>query len=260
MPINVICRGCLARFTVADKFAGKKGPCPKCKAVIEIPKVEEKVVIHEPEIEAGAKNAAGVSILKPLERKETVINPMLIAGYIAGAVLFLFVAFVLRNLEDKTIMLAIGSLAIAPPLVWGGYCMLRDDEELEPFSGLNLATRVGICSLLYPILWLVFNFLYGRFFGDEPAELWSIVMLAPIILFFGAGIAAACFDFDLGVGFFHYSLYLVVSIVLRLVMGLPIAGPAASPTPTTPPIDTMPVPGGPPPVSWLIEAVQQWIA
>ena len=207
-------------------------------------------------MEAGAKNAAGVSILKPLERQETVINPMLIAGYAAGALLVLFIAFVLRNLQDKTIMLAIGAVALAPPLAWGGYCMLRDDEELEPYAGTNLASRVAICSLLYPLLWWLFGFLYGRFFGDEPAELWTLVILAPVILFLGAGIATACFDFDLGVGFFHYALYLVVTVVLRLVMGLPLAGPAAGPAP--PPPETPPLPT-PPPLGWLLEAFQQWI-
>jgi len=255
MPINVICRGCHARFTVADKFAGKKGPCPKCKAVIEIPKADEQVVIHEPEIEAGAKNAAGVSILKPIERTETKINPMIIAGYVAGSVLVLFIAFVLRNLEDKTIMLAIGAVALAPPLAWGGYCLLRNDEDLEPYAGMNLAIRVTICSLLYPILWWLFSFVYGRFFGEEPAELWSLVMLAPVFLFLGAGIAAACFDFDLGVGFFHYSLYLVVTLILRLVMGLPLAGPAAPPAAPPAPPPTLPPPPKLTSVDWLIDAV-----
>ena len=37
MPIQVICPGCHARFTVSDKFGGKEGPCPKCKQKIKIP-------------------------------------------------------------------------------------------------------------------------------------------------------------------------------------------------------------------------------
>jgi hypothetical protein len=37
MPILVSCPGCKAQFHVSEKFAGKKGPCPKCKAVITIP-------------------------------------------------------------------------------------------------------------------------------------------------------------------------------------------------------------------------------
>ena len=38
MPISVVCPGCKARFNVSDKFAGKKGPCPKCKTVLTVPR------------------------------------------------------------------------------------------------------------------------------------------------------------------------------------------------------------------------------
>src|SRR5688572_29605238 len=37
MPIQVTCPGCKAQFNVSEKFAGKNGPCPKCKAPIVIP-------------------------------------------------------------------------------------------------------------------------------------------------------------------------------------------------------------------------------
>ncbi|HUY31273.1 MAG TPA: hypothetical protein VMV69_00725 [Pirellulales bacterium] len=39
MPIPVTCPGCKTSFTVGDKHAGKKGSCPKCKAIIAIPKL-----------------------------------------------------------------------------------------------------------------------------------------------------------------------------------------------------------------------------
>ena len=65
MPINVTCPGCLKRFSVADKFAGKQGPCPKCKKIITIPKKEDQVVIHAPDhSEAGAVGAGGRHVLK----------------------------------------------------------------------------------------------------------------------------------------------------------------------------------------------------
>ena len=68
MPIKVICPGCTKRFTVSEKFAGQKGPCPHCKAEIKIPEVaEEEVVIHAPE-NFGPKDAGGRAVLKPIER------------------------------------------------------------------------------------------------------------------------------------------------------------------------------------------------
>ncbi|MEC8508925.1 MAG: MJ0042-type zinc finger domain-containing protein, partial [Planctomycetota bacterium] len=35
MSIRVTCPGCHARFNVSDQFAGKSGPCPKCKKTIQ---------------------------------------------------------------------------------------------------------------------------------------------------------------------------------------------------------------------------------
>src|SRR5258708_6764900 len=39
MPIPVTCPSCKTSFTVGDQHAGKKGPCPKCKGIIAIPKL-----------------------------------------------------------------------------------------------------------------------------------------------------------------------------------------------------------------------------
>ena len=36
------------------------------------------------------------------------------------------------------------------------------------------------------------------------------------------GAALVCFDFEYMTGFFHFCLYLVVTIGLRLIMGLPL--------------------------------------
>ena len=48
MAIRVICPGCITSFEVDDRFAGQKGPCPKCGHTIEIPK--EKLIVHEPDM------------------------------------------------------------------------------------------------------------------------------------------------------------------------------------------------------------------
>ena len=72
MPINVTCPKCLTKFTVGDQHAGKTGACPKCKGPITVPSKEDEIVIHAPEFgEAGAKDAKGRSVLKPIARKET---------------------------------------------------------------------------------------------------------------------------------------------------------------------------------------------
>ena len=86
MPIQVTCPGCLSRFSVSDKFAGKKGPCPKCKKEISIPTKAEEVVIHAPE-PTGPKDSQGKVILKPIRRTDTLLTRRLLV-FIAGAVLF----------------------------------------------------------------------------------------------------------------------------------------------------------------------------
>ena len=64
MAINVVCPGCRSRFAVSEKFAGKTGPCPKCKQPIVIPTPAAKdVVVHEPEpAQPTAPGAAPVVI------------------------------------------------------------------------------------------------------------------------------------------------------------------------------------------------------
>lgn len=57
MPIAVSCPSCKTKFTVSDKFAGKQGPCPKCKAPITIPALEAKP--SEPAAKPGAAARAG---------------------------------------------------------------------------------------------------------------------------------------------------------------------------------------------------------
>ena len=82
MAIDVTCAACKTRFQVSDKFAGKQGPCPKCKAIITVPSKKDEVVIHVPE--SGPKDSKGVLVLKPLTRKETRLTPVNI-GIIVGS-------------------------------------------------------------------------------------------------------------------------------------------------------------------------------
>jgi predicted Zn finger-like uncharacterized protein len=232
MAIAITCPGCHARFKVSDKFAGKKGPCPKCKKVIEVPKADDKIVIHEPEF--GPKDASGREVLKPLEREETQFQPMILVAVAGVALLLLAVAWILGRSESGPpwIFLCVGAVVLAPPLAWGGYIFLRDDELLEHYTGGALVVRTALCSIGYAGLWGLFAFLYARMFGDQPVDSWNVLFLAPPILFLGAGIAYCSYDLDLGTGFFHYALYLMVTILLRLAMGLPAVGPRAVPVET----------------------------
>src|SRR5689334_1178417 len=102
MSISVVCPGCKVRFNVNEKFAGKKGPCPKCKVVITIPMpVQDEIKIHAPEeFASGGKDKTGRPVNKPIARVETKVKPMGLAIVVAGVVIVLAGSVVLRFIDN----------------------------------------------------------------------------------------------------------------------------------------------------------------
>ena len=95
MAIDVTCASCKTRFQVSDKFAGKQGPCPKCKAIITVPAKKDEVVIHAPEV-SGPKDSKGQLVLKPIARKETRLTTINIAAIAGSVVMLLVISLALR--------------------------------------------------------------------------------------------------------------------------------------------------------------------
>src|SRR5689334_4506098 len=226
MPIQVTCPGCLKRFSVAEKFAGQKGPCPNCKQVITIPKKEDEVVIHAPvHSEAGAVDSKGRNVLKTYKRKDTKFQPLLFTAVIGAVLVALLAALVIRSSgPPETWLKALAAAILGPPLAWAGYTFLRD-PELEAHQGMSLAIRSIICGLVYALLWGLFWFLGNQFFGPDAMKkglqiFQMIVLLVPV---FAAGTLAAfaSFDLDPGSAFFNCAMYFAVTVILRLVAHLP---------------------------------------
>jgi hypothetical protein len=228
MPIQVICPNpkCLTRFSVADKFAGQKGPCPKCKTIITIPKKEEEVIIHAPEhSEAGAIGAGGRHVLKTYRRKDTKFQPLVFTGVVGFVLVALLIALVVRSAGPPELWLKVlAAVALGPPIAWAGYSFLRD-PELEGYQGTPLVIRSIICGVVYALLWAIFTFLGDRFFGAEAIrsglEIWQMVVLVVPVFAAGTLAAYAAFDLDPGSAFFHCAMYFAVTVMLRLVAGLP---------------------------------------
>jgi hypothetical protein len=228
MPIQVTCPNpkCLTRFNVADKFAGQKGPCPKCKTVITIPKKEEEVVIHAPEhSEAGAVGAGGRHALKTYKRKDTKFQPLVFTGVVGFVLVALLVALVLRSTGDvETWMLAAGAVILGPPLAWAGYPFLRD-PELEGYQGTSLVIRSLACGLVYALLWGVYVFVGSQLWGADAMtkglEVYQLVIMVAAVLGIGTFAAYVSLDLEPGSAFFHAAMYFAVTVVLRLVAGLP---------------------------------------
>jgi hypothetical protein len=226
MAIEVLCPGCKARFKVSEKFAGKKGPCPKCKTQITIPMPTAEVKVHAPET-FGPKDATGKGVLTPIFREERKFSPVMAAGIGGAAAAVFLVALVLRfayaKPEEKAhfplFFLALGAVLLAPPLVWGGYTFLRDDE-LEPHRGQSLWMRVGICSAVYAGLWGI-SWAIMTYLGINLSKDYLFIpMFAVPMVLAGAGSAFATLDLEYQNGIFHFGLYLLVTVLLRVVIGL----------------------------------------
>jgi len=220
MPINVTCPSCHTRFKVSEKFAGRSGSCPKCKGPIEVPKLSDKVVIESAE-DRGPKDSKGQLVLKPIERTEAkVAAPVWVV--IGGASLVTFaVAFIVGRMSDggpSATLLGLGAVLLAPPLVFGGYTFLRDDD-LEPYRGSTLWLRIGICSLSYAAVWGLFAFIKWRLEMPE-FDLPYLVVVFPAMVFIGGMAAAATLDLESTNAGMHYGLYLLITVLLRLTMGI----------------------------------------
>jgi hypothetical protein len=220
MPISVMCPACKARFSVSEKFAGKKGPCPKCKAPITIPEVvAEEIKIHVPEqFASGGKDSKGRAVSKPIPREETKVKPLGVVAVVAATILALGAALAVRFVGYKLPFIVAGLLIISPPLAAAGYSFLREDE-LEPYRGRSLLVRTTLCGLAYAALWGLFTPLPA--YGLLTGEVWQWVFIAPLFAAIGAAVSWACLDLDFGSAAVHYAFYVIVTVILRAVAGLP---------------------------------------
>ena len=218
MPIRVTCPGCHTRFNVSEKFAGKEGPCPKCKKTIKIPSADEEVTIHAPEIK---DQGTGRAISKPIARSETNLSSVHIA-LIACSIVGFFVGAVVMNImvPDKINfpmpVLWVAAVLIAPPLVFGAYTFLRD-QELGSFLGKELWVRITVCGLIYAGLWFAMPVAKYAFDGYELGS-WGLAIGGMIGL--GAGAAMLVLDLDYLMGIVHYGLYLGTCLLGRLIVGI----------------------------------------
>ncbi len=228
MPIQVTCRHCLKRFQVSDKFAGQTGPCPNCKKPIEIPKLEDEVVIHAPR-DDSPKDSTGQSVLKPITRKETDVTRFGLLITLAAIVTVFLVALIFRFTGPEGAPIwarLVGLVALAPPLVWAGYTFLYDQER-EPYVGPELRNRVLICSAIFAALWCVYAFVPSYVFElDQAAQMsWTTFGITLCIMIaLGAIASAATFELEYFSGVIHAGLYFIAIVLLAFTSGVTLAG------------------------------------
>lgn len=227
MPILVTCPSCKAAFNVSEKFAGKQGPCPKCKATITVPKLEEQVKIHAPDpadMPQGVKTKTGRVMSAPIKRQERKNLPLLLGisgvGVLAtfAAAWFMgdWVLSAIRSWNDDGDLIPVALvwlvlLALSVPIVVGAYAMLRDIER-DPYRGRSLWIRATVCSLVYAALWIVYFFFAAD--GVRTA------IILPAMLVVGAGTAYGCWDLEAGNALVHYLAYWFATLLLGLTIGV----------------------------------------
>ena len=229
MPIQVTCSKCFKRFQVSDKFAGKSGPCPNCKAQIKVPDKSEEVVVHAPRDDAP-KDSRGVSVLKPIKRQETDITRTGVALTILAVLAVFGGALAIRfwHQPPGTPLFAkvAGVVLLAPPLVWAGYQFVYD-PEFEPYRGTELGIRVLILSAIFVAIWFVYAWAPAYVFElDRAAEMsyMTLGITLCVMLALGAIASVATFELEFFNGLIHAGLYFVATILLAIVSGVTLAG------------------------------------
>ncbi|MDA7951642.1 MAG: hypothetical protein MPJ24_09165 [Pirellulaceae bacterium] len=220
MAIQVICPGCHKRFSVSDKFAGQQGACPECKGIINVPKASDEIVVHAPE-DSGPKDSQGRSVLKPLKRQATRLSIPLIVAIVVG-LLVTFLGAIIFQGTTSPVLLGIGGILLGPILGWAGYSFLRE-AETEPFGGLELLARNLGCGLIFAAGWGV---VWGIDWYLDLPEFAGVLKIFYLALLLGIGTVAAtvAYELELFRGALCYAVYLGVTVVLRLIVGLPAIG------------------------------------
>lgn len=223
MPIPVVCPGCKSRFTVSDQFAGRTGPCPKCKQSIKIPELAVKAVtIHEPEAPVTTSGGTGRAPTAPIRRIEKVIPAWRFAAIGGGALVAMLAAWATGRILGPEALatewawaLAAAGFILAIPCVLLGYAAVRN-RELEPYAGTPLLLRSLACAAVYAGLWVA----KGQLPAEATAEMWQWVYLGPMFVVVGAIAALVSLELDWGPAVAHFSLYALFTALLRWLAGL----------------------------------------
>lgn len=221
MPIDVICPGCHKRFQVSEKFAGKKGPCPGCNTVIEIPKLEDVVVVHERET---TKTGAPAKINSIQRQKTTVSKFELIFGLSTLVLGFIITAAVRMALPEPSstqlffmAILAGGLLGIGTSLL--GYIVFRSQDTAID-NGRKTLIKVCLVGLAYVFIWRLLALITtGVLTQDGDVILPGVIILAIAFAAMASFLPMALFEFEYIQGLIHVVLFVASLAIYSLILG-----------------------------------------
>lgn len=221
MAIDVICTGCHKRFQVSEQFAGKQGPCPGCQTIIEIPKVEDLVIVHERETTRTGAPAKLDSIV----RQKTTVNKFEL--YLSLATLFggLAMGFALRFTLDEAnpapgsvvTILAGALLGIGSSLL--GYIVLRP-QDTEIRNDRKTILKGGCVGLVYAALWRLQELaISGLLTEDGSVILPAVIVLALALVAVASFIPMFVYEFEYSQGLIHVILFIAALAAYCMLLG-----------------------------------------
>ncbi|MDD3587799.1 MAG: hypothetical protein PHQ75_11525 [Thermoguttaceae bacterium] len=221
MAINVICPGCMTRFQVDDRFAGKKGPCPKCGHIIEIPK--ENLVVHAPDDittdAAGNPTVRRGQDVRPILQTRFIFTKLRVFLGLVGIAAVIAVCVYLSSWQPgstKNMIGLAGMFLLGFPLAAFGYMMVREDDDLEIFLGNELYKRSFFTACCFGVSWLALEWLISYL---DPGPL-VFIYIVPVAILGTLGVMMI-FDTDFGKAVTIYCLLLACVIGLRGIMFSP---------------------------------------
>ena len=248
MAITVTCPGCLKRFSVSDKFAGKTGPCPNCQKQLKIPEKADEVVIHAPD-EAGPKDSKGRSIFKPIRREEVKLSlPVIMTVALSSLVITGLALGLGLSGGPPAVLLPLGALTLA----FLGYWFLRDDEKAG-YTGKELLIRCGICGVVFAATWGIYGFLPSYINGNTGGMVentsFDLAIFVPVMVALGTFAALAAFELEIASSLLLYMFYFGVTLFLAWLSGAGLGDfmPGSSPASAPPPARVAPATPGPTP-------------
>ncbi|MBA62551.1 MAG: hypothetical protein CMJ76_09325 [Planctomycetaceae bacterium] len=221
MAIDVICTGCHKRFQVSEQFAGQKGPCPGCKTMIEIPNLEDIVVVHERET---TKTGAPARI-DSIKRQKTTVNKsefiLAVAAFSMGLIVALITRFTLSEANQHPgMLLAISAgclLGIGTSLL--GYIVLRG-QDTEIRNDRKTIIKGCLVGVLYTFFWRLQELITsGVLTPDGNIILPGVIILVITLVVIASFVPMAVFEFEYTQGLVHVILFISALAIYSLILG-----------------------------------------
>ena len=162
-------------------------------------------------------------MLKPIAREKTRITPLGIAAGGGGVVAAIAYAVAIRLMAaepgsmKQIVLCGLGLLLIAPPLAVAAYAVLRDVRTGALTAAGNFISERRFAA------WYMRSFgpvlpMSKTVLGQIDLPYWMLV--APPFVIVGGMAGKFSLDLETANGFFHYSFYVAVTIVLGLIAGV----------------------------------------